>query len=112
MVFDMLRAVALILAIVAFTGCEQRRETPSRFSSDLDLQLAHIFGVRIGMTPRKLHNQIAQLGLEESNFNSETLRDIINKFDYPLGLIVNNDEKVRMYEEKVLGIPFSVLATT
>jgi len=40
------------------------------------------------------------------------VRDFVNEFDCPFGLIVNNDEKVRMYEEKVFGIPFSVLATT
>ena len=77
----MLRTVALILAIVAFTGCEQRRATPIRLSSDLDLQMAQILGVRIGMTPRKLQNQIAQLGLEEDNLNRETLQDIILKYD-------------------------------
>ncbi len=81
MVSVMLRAVALILAVVAFTGCEQRQATPLRLSSDHDLRMAQILGVRIGMTPRKLHNQIAHLGLEESNFNRETLQDIIFKFD-------------------------------
>ena len=76
----MLRAVALILAIVAFTGCEQKRATPLRFP-DHDLRMAQILGVRVGMTPRKVANQIAHLGLEESNFNRETLQDIILKFD-------------------------------
>ena len=77
----MLRAVALILAVVAFIGCEQRQATPLRLSSDHDLRMAQILGVRIGMTPRKVDNQIAHLGLEESNFNRETLQDIILKFD-------------------------------
>ena len=81
MLSAMLRAVALILIIVASAGCEQRRALPLNLSSDLDLIMAQIFGVRIGMTPRKLHNQIAHLGLEESSFNRETLQDIILKFD-------------------------------
>lgn len=77
----MLRAAVLILAMVAFVGCDQRRAIPLNLSADLNLRMAQILGVRIGMTPRKLHSQIAHLGLEESSFNSETLQDIIHKFD-------------------------------
>jgi predicted AAA+ superfamily ATPase len=38
------------------------------------------------------------------------IRDFVEEFDCRFGIIVNNDEKVRRYDEKLLGIPFSMLA--
>ena len=37
------------------------------------------------------------------------IRDFINEFDCSFGVVVSRDEKVRMYDEKILGIPFSLL---
>ena len=77
----MLRAVVLILVIVGLTGCDQGVATPLRLSSDHDLRTAEFLGVQIGMTPRELHNQIAHLGLVESDFNRDTLQEIVDRFD-------------------------------
>ena len=37
------------------------------------------------------------------------IRDFINEFDCAFGIVVSRDEKVRMHDEKMLGIPFSLL---
>ena len=37
------------------------------------------------------------------------IRDFINEFDCAFGIVVSRDEKVRMHDEKILGIPFSLL---
>ncbi len=37
------------------------------------------------------------------------IRGFINEFDCSFGIVVSRDEKVRMYDEKILGIPFSLL---
>ena len=38
------------------------------------------------------------------------LRDFVNEFDCPYGIIIiNNDKKIRLYDEKLTGIPFSIL---
>ncbi len=37
------------------------------------------------------------------------LRDFVNEFDCPFGIIINNDEKIRLYDEKLIGIPFLML---
>ncbi len=37
------------------------------------------------------------------------IRDFINEFDCSFGIVVSRDEKARMYDEKILGIPFSLL---
>ena len=37
------------------------------------------------------------------------IRDFINEFDCSFGIVVSRDEKTRMYDEKILGIPFSML---
>lgn len=49
--------------------------------SDADLTTAELLGVRIGMTPRRLQNEITPLGLRESGFNRQTLQDIVTKYD-------------------------------
>jgi len=46
--------------------------------------------------------------------NSKHLRsvkDFIETFDCPFGLVINNDEKLRSYEENLYGIPFSTLTS-
>ncbi|WPD24421.1 MAG: DUF4143 domain-containing protein [Candidatus Electrothrix scaldis] len=35
------------------------------------------------------------------------IRDFIKEHDCPYGLVINNDEQVRQYEENLLGIPFA-----
>ncbi len=37
------------------------------------------------------------------------IRDFINEFDCTFGIVVSRDEKVRIHDEKILGIPFSLL---
>lgn len=37
------------------------------------------------------------------------IRDFINEFDCTFGIVVSRDEKVRMYDEKIIGIPFTML---
>jgi len=37
------------------------------------------------------------------------IRDFINEFGCSFGIVVSRDERVRMYDEKILGIPFSML---
>ncbi len=38
-----------------------------------------------------------------------SIRDFISEHQCPFGIVVNNDEKVRQYDEKIFGIPFSFL---
>ena len=38
-----------------------------------------------------------------------SIRDFINEFDCPFGIIINRDEKVRRYDENIYGIPFTML---
>lgn len=38
-----------------------------------------------------------------------SLRDFVNEFDCRFGIVVNNDEKIRRYDDKLFGIPFSML---
>ena len=37
------------------------------------------------------------------------IRDFIRGFDCPFGIVINNDEKVRVYDEKLFGVPFALL---
>ena len=37
------------------------------------------------------------------------IRDFIRGFNCPFGIVVNNDEKVRVYDEKLFGVPFALL---
>ena len=37
------------------------------------------------------------------------LRDFVQDYDCPFGIVVNRDEKVRRYDERLVGIPFSWL---
>ncbi len=39
------------------------------------------------------------------------IRDFVDEFDCPFGIVVNRDEKARMYDEKILGLPFSLLVS-
>ena len=34
------------------------------------------------------------------------IRDFVNERNCPYGLVINNDEKIRRYDEKIIGIPF------
>ena len=68
--------------------------------AEVDLILAGQFGLipfeikhTQSVNPRHLH----------------AIRDFVAEFDCNFGVIVNNDEKVRHYDEKLLGIPFSLL---
>ena len=38
------------------------------------------------------------------------VRDFVREFNCPFGIIINNDEKIRQYDENIFGIPFSLLA--
>ncbi len=38
-----------------------------------------------------------------------SIRDFINEFHCPYGIVINNDEKLRVYDEKLFGIPFPLL---
>lgn len=40
-----------------------------------------------------------------------SLRDFIDEFKCPFGVIVNNDEKIRRYDDKIMGIPFAFLTS-
>jgi predicted AAA+ superfamily ATPase len=37
------------------------------------------------------------------------VRDFIHEFACPFGIVVNRDEKVRRYDDRIIGIPFSLL---
>ena len=37
------------------------------------------------------------------------IRDFANEFDCPFGIVINRDEKTRRYDEKILGVPFTLL---
>lgn len=39
-----------------------------------------------------------------------SLKDFVTEFNCPFGVVINNDEKVRQYDERIIGIPFAVLA--
>ncbi|MFB3078395.1 MAG: ATP-binding protein, partial [Lysobacterales bacterium] len=47
-----------------------------------------------------------------SSRHLRALRDFVSEFDCAFGVVINNDEKVRRYDERLLGIPFSVLTAT
>ncbi len=38
------------------------------------------------------------------------IRDFVNEFGCPFGIVVNRDEKTRRYDEKILGVPFTLLS--
>jgi len=37
------------------------------------------------------------------------IRDFINEFDCPFGIVINRDAKCRRYDEKIIGLPFTCL---
>ena len=37
------------------------------------------------------------------------ISDFISRFSCPFGIVINNDEKVRRYDEKLFGVPFALL---
>jgi hypothetical protein len=37
------------------------------------------------------------------------IRDFVAEFNCPFGILVSRDEKVRHYDKKILGVPFSLL---
>ena len=41
--------------------------------------------------------------------NLRALRDFVNQFGCEFGLVVNNDERVRQYDEKLFGVPLMFL---
>jgi len=41
--------------------------------------------------------------------NLRALRDFIEEHNCPYGIVINNDEQVRQYDEKIIGIPFACL---
>jgi len=40
-----------------------------------------------------------------------SLRDFIEEFNCPFGVVVNNDEKIRRYDNNIVGIPFAFLTS-
>jgi len=38
-----------------------------------------------------------------------SIRNFMAERDCPLGIVVNNDESVRLYDETLLGVPFLFL---
>jgi len=38
------------------------------------------------------------------------IRDFVEEFGCPFGIVVNRDEKPRRYDEKIIGLPFALLA--
>ena len=61
---------------------------------------------RFGLIPFEIkHTQTVNLK------HLRAIRDFINEHHCPFGVIINNDEKVRQYEDKIFGIPFSTLTT-
>ena len=48
------------------------------------------------------------------NVNQKQLRglkDFVKEFNCPFGIVVNNDERTRQYDEHILGVPFAVLTS-
>ncbi len=86
---SLLRTIALIVSYLLVTACAQgpiqdsvQDTTVTRsLSPDILLYTVQIYGIRIGMSPRKLQNKITGSGFQESQFNQETLQDIILRFD-------------------------------
>lgn len=37
------------------------------------------------------------------------ISDFVRGWKFPAGIIINNDEKIRFYDENIVGIPFSCL---
>jgi len=59
---------------------------------------------KFGLTPIEIkHTQSLNLR------HLRPIRDFINEFGCSFGIVVSRDEKVRMYDEKIIGIPFSML---
>jgi predicted AAA+ superfamily ATPase len=51
-------------------------------------------------------------GQHVSPHSLRSLRDFVKERNCPYGLVINNDEKIRQYDEKIIGLPFgSNLAT-
>ena len=38
------------------------------------------------------------------------LRDFVREFGCPFGIVINNDEKIRRYDDTLIGLPFTCLA--
>jgi hypothetical protein len=45
-------------------------------------------------------------GQNISAHSLRSLRDFVKERNCPYGLVINNDEKIRQYDENILGIPF------
>ena len=59
---------------------------------------------KFGLIPFEIkHTQTVHSG------HLRAVRDFVNEFDCPFGIIINNDEKIRLYDEKLTGIPFSMI---
>ena len=50
-----------------------------------------------------------KLGQSVSLRDLRGIRDFINEQECPYGLVINNDTRPRLYDEKLLGIPFAFL---
>ena len=68
--------------------------------AEVDLVLVGKFGV----IPIEIkHTQTVNLR------QLRAINDFIDEFHCPFGIVVNNDEKIRQYRDRVFGIPFSIL---
>lgn len=68
--------------------------------AEIDLLLEGKFGL---IPFEKKHTQTV------NSRHLRSVRDFINEHHCSFGIIIYNDEKVRQYEEKIFGIPFSIL---
>lgn len=68
--------------------------------AEVDLVLEGAFG----LVPFEIKHAAA-IGVRQLR----AIRDFIEEFNCPFGIVVNNDEKIRYYDEKLIGIPLSYL---
>ena len=73
-----------------------------RTSSGAEVDL--VMEGKFGLIPFEIkHTQTVNLK------HLRALKDFVSEFNCPFGIVINNDEKIRQYDENILGIPFSFL---
>ena len=76
------------------------QHTPYSYRTSGGAEVGLIVEGKFGLIPFEIkHTQTV------NSRHLRPLRDFVNKFDCPFGIVVNNDEKIRRYDEKLLGVP-------
>lgn len=81
--------------------------TPYYYRTSGGAEIDLILEGKFGLIPFEIkHTQTVNLK------HLRAIRDFINEHQCVFGVAINNDEKVRQYEEKIFGIPFSIISAS